>query len=222
MKTRRNRGGGKYKPMKKKNVTRHRPINLFKKPTFGQANGISQQTLMNINVLPQKSAKRGSRPDSYLERVVKLLDKLTDYDDSMTPEQQERQEFIANIIKIEMKPTIRNLNINIENDEERDAFDYLDDLQDYIEELLEEYDEATSSAEKFKIKTEMVHLAGSIEDAIDEAKRYYTSINSPKNNMAMNNLIAQIGQINIKKNKVNKNADVDELMAMFAAMPAFK
>jgi hypothetical protein len=223
MKTRRvKRGGAKMQPLKKKNTARHKPVNLFKKPTFGQANVISEQILMNVNVLPQKSAKKGSRPDSYLERVVKLLDKITDYDDSMTPEQEERQAFIANIIRIEIQPTIRDLNINIENVEEGEAFEYLDELKEYIEDLLEEYDEAKNPAEKFQIKTEMVYLAGSIEDAIDEAKRYTKSINVPKNNAAMNNLIGQLGSINIKKNGPKKNVEVDELMAMFAKMPAFK
>ena len=220
MKTRRvKRGGAKMRPLKKKNTVKHRPVNLFKRPTFGNAAPISEQALMNINVLPQKSVKKGNRPDRYLEKVAKLLDKITEYEDDMTPEQEERQTIIASILVAELKPTLKNLNVNIEHDE-GETFEFLDEVRDHIEDLLEEYDEEPSASRRFQLKAEMVLLASSLEDAIKEGKRYAEDImrnlQKPANNNAMNNLIAQASRMTIKRN------NVDDLTALLNKMSAFK
>jgi hypothetical protein len=221
MKTRRmKRGGAKMRPLKKKNTVKHRPVNLFKKPTFGQANAISEQVLMNIDVLPQKkSVKKGTRPDRYLERVVKLLDRITEYEDDMTPEQEQRQEIIASIIAAEIKPTLRNLNVNIQG-EDGETFEFLDEVRDHIEDLLEDYDEETRADRRFQLKTEMVLLASTLEDAIKEGKRYaeelMKNMNNAANNAGMNNLIAQASRLTIKRN------NVDDLTALLNRMAAFK
>ena len=221
MKTRRmKRGGAKMQPLKKKNTVKHRPVNLFKKPTFGQANNISEQVLMNINVLPQTSVKKGTRPDRYLEKVVKLLDKITEYEDDMTPEQEQRQEIIASIIASEIKPTLRNLNVNIQG-EDGETFEFLDEVRDHIEDLLEDYHEETRADRRFQLKTEMVLLASTLEEAIKEGKRYAEELmrninNSVNTNAGLNNLIAQTSRLTIKRN------NVDDLTALLNRMAAFK
>jgi hypothetical protein len=221
MKTRRlKRGGAKMQPLKKQSTVKHRPVNLFKKPTFGQANAISEQILMNVEVLPLKSAKKGTRPDKYLEKVVKLLDKITEYEDGMTPEQEPRQEIIASIIAAEIKPTLKNLNVNIQG-EDGETFEFLDEVHDHIEDLLEDYDEETRADRRFQLKTEMVLLASSLEDAIKEGKRYAEEImrnmnNAGNKNAGLNNLIAQTSRLTIKRN------NVDDLTALLNRMAAFK
>ena len=221
MKTRRiKRGGAKMQPLKKKNTVKHRPVNLFRRPTFGQPNAISEQALMNIEVLPQKSVKKGTRPDRYLEKVVKLLDKITEYEDGMTPEQEQRQEIIASIIAAEIKPTLRNLNVNIQG-EDGETFEFLDEVRDHIEDLLEDYDEETRANRRFQLKTEMVLLASTLEEAIKEGKRYaeelMRNINKTANtNTGLNNLIAQTSRLTIKRN------NVDDLTALLNRMSAFK
>lgn len=128
-------------------------------------------TNTHIKRAKTKKERRSEKPDTYLVEVKRLIKLLTEGRDEFSEKKYERHSLIADSIMGSVSDVLRDIGREIDEEE---AFDFVETLDDIIDEMLAEY-RGASGEDKDNLKYEMYLLASSIHDAIKKGNRIYKS-----------------------------------------------
>lgn len=120
----------------------------------------------NLNKQRTTKKKRNiyADPVVYLKQMDKFLEKLEDYREDMSPKKLEQSDKIATFIMAEASGALRDIGMesNVNTNNLENVFDFIEDLREAIEELLEDDSE--------EAQQNMWLLASSIHRGIRDAR----------------------------------------------------
>ena len=177
-----------------------------------------------------KSSVKTSHPENYLKNIQKYLTSiLTQVDSGYLSEKAfENYSAIAAAIIEETTPVVGNIGKTIQvNENENDVFKYIESLNDIIEELIDEYNDARSNNSgrrnlntQLKIKEKMYALANSINTGVEAGKHLFLRINAHNSNSSSN---SNRNNNNMSSGKSsNSNKGMNDLIKMMKTVPVFK
>jgi len=178
-----------------------------------------------------KSSVKTSHPENYLKNIQKYLSSiLTQVDSGYLSEKAfENYSAIAAAIIEETTPVVGNIGKTIQvNENENDVFKYIESLNDIIEELIDEYNDARSNNSgrrnlntQLKIKEKMYALANSINTGVEAGKHLFLRINAPNSN-SNSNSNRNNNMSSGKSSNSNTNKGMNDLIKMMKTVPVFK
>ena len=142
--------------------------------------------MMRQKYTKKKNIDPNADPVIQLNKINTFLNSLKEYNESNSKSKLQQADQIAAIIMSETAQTVRDLGtpINIDPEDIESRFEYIDELQEIIDNLLKENE---------KIKLDMAVLALSIHEAIHEAKNSFKLLREkkPKTKKKSNNNVNQ-------------------------------
>lgn len=213
MKTRRlKKGGAKMKPSTKKH---NKPKKLLvSQMKFGTNLNTSvkqnlQKQKANMRQGYEKKQKITADPVMYLNQMNNFLQTLKKYNESSTKFKQEQADQIAAFIMAETADTLRDIGtpINIDPEDVEDRFEYIEELQEIVENLLKE------NKKYEQLKLDMATLAISIHEAIREARESFKPENFRKQKpvKTKENIKQSVKKRNNNNNNNNKGENKNNL-----------
>jgi hypothetical protein len=179
-----------------------------------------------------KSSVKTSHPENYLKNIQQYLTSiLTQVDSGYLSEKAfENYSAIAAAIVEETTPVVGNIGKTIQvNENENDVFKYIESLNDIIEELIDEYNDARRNNSgrrnlnaQLKIKEKMYALANSINTGVEAGKHLFLRINAHNSNSSSNSNRNNNSMSSGKSSNSNTNKGMNDLIKMMKTVPVFK
>jgi len=179
-----------------------------------------------------KSSVKTSHPENYLKNIQKYLTSiLTQVDSGYLSEKAfENYTAIAMAIVEETTPVVGNIGKAIQvNENENDVFKYIESLNDIIEELIDEYNDARRNNSgrrnlntQLKIKEKMYALANSINTGVEAGKHLFLRINAHNSNSNSNSNSNKNNNSMSSGKSSNTNKGMNDLIKMMKTVPVFK